>query len=112
MYFVQYKISIFFPDYSTQQIKYKKPGKDGDGVNMKKNVKKVSTNVEDKRENVFQGKLLIQDSRYFSYSLLIFHTVYSYLLNHFFRSAADISCINGHVVVVSYFLSLQIISLL
>ena len=84
MYFVQYKISIFFPDYSTQQIKYKKPGKDGDAVNMKKNVKKVSTNVEDKRENVFQGKLLIQDSRYFSYSLLIFHTVYSYLLNHFF----------------------------
>ena len=91
--------SIFL-DYSTQQIKYKKSGKEmtSEGVSMKKNIKKVSTNAEDERENIFQGKLLIQDSRYFSYS------VYQlYLLNHFFRSAADISYINGHfVVVVSY----------
>ena len=37
-----------------------------EGVNMKKNIKKSSSNIEDKKENVFQGKLLIQDSRYFS----------------------------------------------
>ena len=40
---------------------------------MKKNVKKASTN-EDK-ENVFQGKLLIQDSRYFSFNLYLFLSV-------------------------------------
>ena len=58
----------FFIDYSTQQIKYKKPGKEttNEGVNIKKNIKESSTNIEDKKENVFQGKLLIQDSRYFS----------------------------------------------
>ena len=44
-----------------------------EGVNMKKNVKKASTN-EDK-ENVFQGKLLIQDSRYFSFNLYLFLSV-------------------------------------
>ena len=58
----------FFLDYSTQQIKYKKPGKEmtSEGVNMKKNIKESSGNIEDKKENIFQGKLLIQDSRYFS----------------------------------------------
>lgn len=73
-------------DYSTQQIKYKKPGKEmtSEGVNMKKNIKESSGNIEDKKENIFQGKLLIQDS----------------------RSAADISFVKGHVVVVFIVFSL------
>ena len=46
-----------------------------EGVNIKKNIKKSSSNIEDKKENVFQGKLLIQDSRYFSFNLYLFLSI-------------------------------------
>ena len=105
-YFFVYKCNSSFQDYSTQQIKYKEPGKTSEGVILKKNTKKGSKNNEGKGENIFHGKLLIQDSRYFSL-ILSFEWIFI-----FSRSAADICCINGHaVVVVSYILSLQIISL-